>query len=79
MRMPEGGRLDLAVAAALTALVLLVLAGPTLTGALREHLQPPASNPIDAPSTPACALAIGPIHTYCTAPDGAITATRSPR
>jgi hypothetical protein len=79
MRMPDGGRLDLAVAVALTALVLLVLAGPALTGALREHLRSPANSPTDAPSTAACALEIGPIHAYCTASDGTLTPARSPR
>jgi hypothetical protein len=74
MRMSEGRRLSAAVAAGLTALVLLVLAGPALGSAARDYLKPD-----DGPSSTPCALVVGPIHTYCTAPDGTITPARSPR
>ena len=62
MRTPEGRRLSVAVAVGMTALVLLVLAGPALTSAARKHLLPSGT----PTGTPDCALVIGPIRTYCT-------------
>jgi len=61
MRMSEGPRLSTAVAAGLTAVVLLVLAGPALTRfAAREYLKPD-----DGPSSTPCALKVGPVGAYC--------------